>query len=158
MDALRKVPQLVDREGDLGFRRLQDRGGPVGRLLGVFHSQSKAEGKRGQALLGSVMEIVLEPPPLGVGCLDEPGAGCAEPLGEPLTLRDHGREAQCRQGRYGDEQLRDQDAVGDRLICERTRVVRGVPRGEADDDGNRERRAALPEAQRRPDQRREHEV
>jgi hypothetical protein len=81
-----------------------------------------------------------------------------ERLGGARALRGHRRQHERRQRRGGDEQLARQEAVGDRLAHERARVVRGVPDRQARDDRDRGRRAARPEPQRGPDQRREHHV
>ena len=111
---LGELPQLVDGEQHLGLRRREGRHGPLRLILRVLggNLQAKAEGR--QALLRPIVEVVLEAPAFGVRRLDQPGAGGAEPFGEPLPLGDHSGQAQRRERRDGDEQLRAQHAVGDR--------------------------------------------
>ena len=57
--------------------------------------------------------------------------------------------------RGGDEQLRRQQAVGDRVAHERPVALRGVPHGDRADDEDRRGRAARAEAQRGPEEHRE---
>jgi hypothetical protein len=79
----------------------------------VLGGPVKAKREPGQALLRTIVEIVLEPLPLGVSGLDQPGAGGAEPPRERLSLRDHGGQAERRKCRHGDVELGTEDAVGD---------------------------------------------
>jgi hypothetical protein len=74
VDAVGELAQLVDRLRELALGRLQEPGGP--RRIGshLVAGQPQVDQQRRQPLLRAVVEVVLDPPALGVGGLDEPGA------------------------------------------------------------------------------------
>ena len=122
MDAARERAQLVERADDLGVglgEELVDCGAAVGEpAAGELEREPDPE----QALLGAVVEVALEPPPLGVAGLDDArarGAHLGE-LGAQLGLQ--ARVLQ-REARRGADRL---DELG---VVEQRRVV--DERGEA---------------------------
>ena len=74
------------------------------------------------------------------------------------ALGGHRGEEQRRDRRGRDEELRREQAVGERVANERPGVLRRVPDGEGAHDEDRRGRAAGPEAQRRPQERGEDDV
>ena len=73
------------------------------------------------------------------------------------ALGRHGRQQERGERRGGDEQLGREQAVGDRLAHERPVVLRRLVDRDRADDEDRRRRAARAEADRRPQQHREHD-
>ena len=74
------------------------------------------------------------------------------------ALGGHRGEDERGDRRGGDEQLRRQQAVGDRVAHERPVALRGVPDGDRADDEDRRGGAARAEAQRGPQEHREDDV
>ena len=81
-----------------------------------------------------------------------------ERFARPRALGGHGREHQRGERRDGDEQLRRQQAVGDRVAQERPVVLRRVPDRDRADDEDGRGGSARSEADRRPQQDREDDV
>ena len=104
----------------------------LGRRRRVLGGEPQVDRQRGQPLLGAVVEVAHDPPPLGVGRLDEAGARGAQALAERLSLGHDRGEAEGRHGRDGDEQLGADHARADLREHERALVVRRVPGREAD--------------------------
>ena len=114
--------------------------------------------ERGQVLLSPIVEIAFNPSPLSVGGLNQLGARRPETRGILFSLRDDGRQTQCRECSHGDEELCGEDAAGDRVEDERADVVRGVPNGQGDSHRDGQGGSSLAEAECRPDRGREHQV
>ena len=108
MDAARERAQLLERAHDLGV-------GLVEELLDALASSPSAAARElerqpdpEQPLLGAVVEVALEPPPLGVPRLDDARARGAHlgQLGAQLRLQARVLERQARRRRDRLHQLR----------------------------------------------------
>ena len=88
MDAAGELAQLPDRDLDLcrGLVRRRDRLG----VRAAFPAepgpqQAQRQRQRDEALLGAVVEVALQPAPLGVGRLEDPRPGASKlGVGRPL--------------------------------------------------------------------------
>ena len=84
----------------------------LGDAAARLGGQSQLDGERGQPLLGAVVEVALEPPPLGVGGLDQARAGRARAAAANASRSRHDRgQEQRRERRHRDEELGGEDAV-----------------------------------------------
>ena len=116
VDAARERAELLERAADLGVRlaeELVDRGvSSSDPAAGELEREPDPE----QPLLGAVVEVALEPPPLGVSGLDDAGARGAHlgELGAELRLQPRVLEGQARRGA---------DAPGGARLVEERRVV-----------------------------------
>ena len=88
MEAARKLAELLERERKLFPRPAED----LRRRLGIDPEpglgEPEGERERDEALLGAVVEVPLEPPPLGVGRVDEARARPAQLFLVALSRRD----------------------------------------------------------------------
>jgi hypothetical protein len=84
--------------------------------------------------------------------------GGGQRAGGPSPLGGDRGEQQRGEGGRGDEELRREQAVGDRLAHERAVLMCGVPDRDGADDEDRRGGAARPEAQRRPQEHGEDDV
>ena len=107
MDPARELTQLLQRPGELVAGRL-DRLDHLRVALDAALDHAQLERHGHQALLGPVVEVALEPPPLRVARSDETlarGAQLAEPL-TGLRLQPRVVERDRRRGRDGLHELR----------------------------------------------------
>jgi hypothetical protein len=72
VNAPRQLAELRDRTPDLLLHGIDLRGGGSGQVLHRQATQQQTD--REQVLLGTVVEIAFDPPPLAVGRLDDSGA------------------------------------------------------------------------------------
>ena len=72
-----RAGQLLDRRTDGGVEAGAPRAVPLLRVLGAGQRQSELQGDGDQSLLGAVVQVALDPPPLGVRGRDDadPGSG-----------------------------------------------------------------------------------
>jgi hypothetical protein len=158
VDPMCEVTELVDRELQLRLGLLEQLGRELGRPARMGRTPAQVDGEPGEALLGAVVQVALQPPALHIGRSHEAAAAGTELEREQLPLRHDCRQVERREGRDGDEELGVQHAAGDRVVGERPEVVGRVGDGDADGDRDREGGPARPEPQRRPDERREDDV
>ena len=78
VDAAREVAQLLEREVRLLPRAADQLGSLRVALLGTSLRHAQIEGERDEPLLGAVVEVALDAPPLAVGGGDDPRAGVLE--------------------------------------------------------------------------------
>jgi len=74
MEAARQLAELLKGERELLARTAEDRRGSVRIDPELRLGEPEGERERDEALLGAVVEVPFEPPPLGVGRVDEPRA------------------------------------------------------------------------------------
>ena len=80
MDAARQLAQLVEPAGEVGLGGLQQLPGGLRVALEPRGHHAQLERDRDEALLRAVVQVALEPLPLGVADLDEPRARGGELL------------------------------------------------------------------------------
>ena len=67
MDPVREVAQLIDRELELDLGLLEDRRPLLRGAADAGGGAAQIDRKPGQALLGAVVQVALEPPALDAG-------------------------------------------------------------------------------------------
>jgi len=89
MDALRQLPELLDAGLQLVARGIE-RAGDIGRpvVSEVAARAAQRERQRHESLLRAVVEVTLQAASLGVGRLDDPCAGSAQPIVRKLERAD----------------------------------------------------------------------
>ena len=87
MEAARELAQLLEGERKLLPRPAEDRRRRVGIAPELGLGEPEGERERDEALLGAVVEVPLEPPPLGVGRVDEARRGAAAAPPRPALSR-----------------------------------------------------------------------
>ena len=76
-EPVRELAQILDRGAQLGVRLLE-RGGRLHAGREPRAHEPERQGESDEALLGAVVQVPLEPAPLGIGGVDDAGAGAAE--------------------------------------------------------------------------------
>ena len=127
MDAARERPQFLDRALELGVDLGQQR---VERLrigAGLVAGEPDREPQAEQRLLGTVVEVALDPSPLGVGRVDQPHARLADLVQARAQLGLQARvlQRQLRGGGHRPEQLRILQQRG--VIDERRERLLALP-------------------------------
>ena len=117
VDAARHGAQLVDRRVDLGAEALEHR--PLLGSVDLLPRERQVDPQRHEPLLGAVVQVALDPPPLGMPGLQDAGLGGAQ-----LSLEVAVLHRQQRRGRRGVHQL---GILGERLVDHHRRHVVAAP-------------------------------
>jgi hypothetical protein len=100
VDAVREVPQLLGGLPDVAAEFREQDPGLAGVVLGQFAGQAHLDRQGGEPLLGAVVEVALDPAPLGVGHGHDPGPRGLELGCLAVQLRGRGRHDGRQHGQH----------------------------------------------------------
>ena len=89
MDAAHEIADLAQRRLGLLVRGGHQLPAGLGIVVELLARRAERRGERDEPLLGAVVEVAFDPPPLGLGRVDRRGAARLQVghlLGEPLVL------------------------------------------------------------------------
>jgi hypothetical protein len=82
-------------------------------LRSLYGRPGKPRGEGDEPLLGTVVQVSLEPPSSLIGGGDQTRSRCADSLYQPLAFGGQGRDREGGQGQGGNEQLRTEQRPAD---------------------------------------------
>ena len=101
VDAVREVAKFLHRLVDRGAKLVENRPGPLRVRVDELADRSEVRLERDEVLLGAVVEVALDPAPLGVGGGDDARPRRPQLLGLSPKLRQATPAARNRAGRCG---------------------------------------------------------